>query len=67
MSASKQAKPKMGRPPLPRGMQRTEQLNVRATRAERRMLEAEAKRRGITVSDLLMEPWRGQKAGKDGD
>ena len=64
MNTKKQSKPtKMGRPLLPAGMQRTEQLNVRATKAERTMLEAEAKKHGMTISDLLMQPWRENKTG----
>jgi hypothetical protein len=34
------------------------QLNLRLTKPELKRLRAEAKRSGITVSDLLMRPWR---------
>lgn len=57
MKAKRTAKT-MGRPPLDPALRRTEQLNVRATKAERKMLEAEAARQGITISDLLMQAWR---------
>jgi len=53
------AKTRMGRPPLPRGTQKAIKLSVRVTPAEAKMLRAEARRRGITVSDLLMHLWRG--------
>ena len=64
MNAKRKTKTKMGRPPLPAGMQRTEQLNVRATKAERAMLEAEARRLGMTISDLLMRRWREGRKGR---
>jgi|GEM_PF-2091345 len=58
MSAKRKPKTKMGRPPLPRGTQKAIRLSLRVTPAEVKLLQAEAKRRGITVSDLLMLPWR---------
>jgi len=58
MGTPSKQKTKMGRPPLPAEEKLGEQLNVRATRAERALLEAEAKRLGISVSELLMRPWR---------
>ena len=64
MSGKRKPKTRMGRPPLPAALQRTEQLNVRATKAERKMLEAEAKKQGITISDLLMQVWRDGRKGK---
>jgi predicted HicB family RNase H-like nuclease len=33
-------------------------INLRVSPDEHRELKAEAKRRGVTVSDLLMRPWR---------
>jgi hypothetical protein len=47
-----------GRPPVPREQKRSEVISVRTTLAERMRLRREADRRGIGVSDLLMEPWR---------
>ena len=59
MSTKKKTKPnKVGRPPFPKDMRRTEQLNVRATKAERAMLEAKAKTLGVSLSYVLMAPWR---------
>jgi len=52
------AKTRMGRPPLPRGTQKAIRLSVRVTPAEAKMLRAAGKKQGITISDLLMEPWR---------
>ena len=51
-------KKRMGRPPKPPDEKRSAQMCVRMTQAERKRLDAEAKRLGITVSDLLMRPWR---------
>ena len=65
MSTKKKTKPaKVGRPPLPARMQRTEQLNVRATKAERTMLEAKAKKLGVSLSYVLMAPWRECQKGR---
>jgi predicted HicB family RNase H-like nuclease len=59
MSTKKHDKSKkMGRPS--KGL--TGQLHVRVSPAEAKMLQAEAKKHGITISGLLMRPWRtGQK------
>lgn len=51
-------KPKRGRPPKAARERRDDQLCVSLTGGERAMLEREAKRRGLTVSELLMAPWR---------
>jgi hypothetical protein len=47
-----------GRPPVPSAKKRDQVLSVRTTLAERMRLRREADKRGIGVSDLLMEPWR---------
>ena len=41
-----------------RKLTRGKLINLRVSPAEDRQLKAEAKRRGMTVSDLLMRPWR---------
>jgi len=64
MSTKRKPKAKMGRPPLPPGTQKAIRLGVRATKAERKMLEAEAKKQGCTISDLLMRPWREGRKGR---
>ena len=48
----------MGRPPKPPAEKYSEQVNVRMKRAERARLDAEAKRLGVSLSELLMRPWR---------
>ena len=47
-----------GRPPKQPASRQSEMLSVYVTMAERRRLEAEAKRRGVSLSSLLMSPWR---------
>ncbi len=49
---------KMGRPPVPENKRRGEIITLRVTARERAQLKAEAKRKGVSVSDLLMRPWR---------
>ena len=51
-------KAKMGRPPLKGARRRVEQICIRMTKIERKKIEAEARRRGISPCALLMEPWR---------
>ena len=48
----------MGRPPMPAGTARSAYVTVRLSERERVALKAEAKRRGVSVSELLMRPWR---------
>ena len=65
MSKAKPKKKKLGRPLKPLDERLTEQLNVRVTKTERAEMEAEAKRLGTSISQLLMRPWRkGKKRGK---
>lgn len=54
----------MGRPPKPASERRSAVMHLRVTRAELRTLRAEAKRRGVSVADLLMGPWRSKKGGR---
>ena len=54
-------KPKMGRPPKRPEDKQSSCIMVRVTVSERRMLEAEAKRRGLFLSALLMESWRNRE------
>ena len=51
---------RMGRPPLPPAERRNKQINLRVTTAERRRLEAEAERLGVSISVLILAPWREQ-------
>jgi len=48
----------MGRPRVAATKRRRIGLTVCVTEAEERMLEAEAAKRGLTISELLMRPWR---------
>ena len=57
VSMSKKRK-KMGRPPLPENKRRGASITLRVTARERARLKAEAKRQGVSVSDVLMRPWR---------
>lgn len=50
--------PKMGRPPVPMKLKKTFQVSVSMTEAERIKLERVAKEAGLSVSELLMHPWR---------
>ena len=56
---------KMGRPPKRPSEKHSEQVNVRMTKKERRQLEIEAERLNISLSALLMRPWRNQDEEKD--
>lgn len=48
----------MGRPPLPPEERKSVIVSVRLTKAELARLRALARRHGVTVSDLIMRPWR---------
>jgi hypothetical protein len=49
---------RMGRPPKPASERLTKQVNVMLTKAEWRALLAVARKEGLTLSGLLMRPWR---------
>jgi hypothetical protein len=51
----------MGRPPKPESERRSILLNLRVTGAERKRLVAEAKRRGLSISDLMRKKLLGGK------
>lgn len=48
----------MGRPPKPVEAKLGERIVVNMTKAERARIEAEARRRGPSLSAVLMLPWR---------
>jgi hypothetical protein len=54
----RKSKHRMGRPPIDPKVRLSEVIGVRVTVAELRRLEAEARRRGCLVAELLMKPWR---------
>jgi len=47
-----------GRPSKPGAEKLSEQVNVRMTKQERLMINTEATKLGISLSALLMRPWR---------
>ena len=51
-------KKKMGRPPVPAGKRIDVQVSVAMTAAERERIRGAARERGLTMSQLLMRPWR---------
>lgn len=51
-------KKKMGRPPVPEEKKICIQVSVAVTASERERLRSAASERGLTVSQLLMLPWR---------
>lgn len=53
-----------GRPPLAKKNKRSRALYVQATRAEEKTIQAEADRLGISISRLLLKPWRKKKVRK---
>ena len=57
----KRERKKMGRPALPADVARHDRVTIRITRGERQRLDAEAKRLGVSLADVLMQPWRNPK------
>ena len=51
----------MGRPPKPPADKYTEQVNVRMTASERELIEVQAQKQGVSLSAVLMRPWREEK------
>ena len=43
---------------MPPSKRQAHVVSFRVTEAEFRTLKAEAKRRGVSLTDLMMEPWR---------
>ena len=58
MAMKHKPKKRMGRPPLPADVAKHDRVTIRLTRSERQRLEAEAKRLGLPLADVLMLPWR---------
>lgn len=48
----------MGRPPKPEAERHGRLVCVRVTAAELAALRAAAKERGLSLTDLILEPWR---------
>lgn len=53
-----------GRPPKPPEDVRENYISLRVTKSERALLDKEAARLGVTITDLLLRPWRQRKGTK---
>ena len=51
----KKAKKRMGRPSKAPSERLSERIGVRVTKAQRKKLEAKARRLGVTISDVIMQ------------
>ena len=56
--AMRRKRKRPGRPPKPKGTALIEHVTVRITESERKQLKVLAKEAGISVSALLMKPFR---------
>ena len=54
------AKKKMGRPPKPKAKRQDRQITVYATVSEYRAIKREAREQGVSLSEVLIRPWRAQ-------
>jgi hypothetical protein len=59
-------KVRMGRPPMPSTKRRARIIGVRVTVAELGALRAEAKRQGLSLTNLLLKPWREPQGEREG-
>lgn len=50
-----------GRPPKPPEQKQSEQVVVYLTKAERQYLEAQAEKKGLSLSSMIMYLWRKEK------
>jgi uncharacterized protein (DUF1778 family) len=57
-------KKKMGRPPLKAKDKRTALVTLRLKKTDRNQLEKEAKARGLSLSNYLLECWQKSRAKK---
>ena len=60
----KKKKVKMGRPPLKAKDRRTKIVTLRLTKSQRKELEQDAKAKGLSISDYLLECWQKSRAKK---
>jgi len=49
---------RMGRPPKAANDRRATTLTIRVTADEHRLLHREARKRNVTISEMLLGPWR---------
>lgn len=54
---------RMGRPPKRSFEKKNRQVSIAMTSAEMKLIRAEAEKAGMSISELLMRPWR--KSGKE--
>ena len=54
----KKLRKKMGRPPKAAGEKQSERVVMRVTKAEKQRLKAEARKKGLSISGLLLRSWR---------
>jgi len=52
----------MGRPPLPPEERKSVIVSIRLTKAELARLKALAREHGVTVTELIMRPWREKRS-----
>jgi uncharacterized protein (DUF1778 family) len=63
--SKRKKKAKMGRPPIPPSERRSAVITIRLRKDERKMLEREAKKEGLSFSSYLLKCWR-EKREKGG-
>ena len=56
--SKREHKARMGRPPKPPEERHRFRITVNMTEAEHTRLQAEAEHLGLSISGLLMKPWR---------
>jgi hypothetical protein len=61
---AKKKRARMGRPPKAAAQRRTECVMIRLTKAEKRILEREARQLGLSLSAVILKPWRDQLEGE---
>ena len=57
-------KTKMGRPPLKENDKRNKIVTLRLTKSERKELEQDAKAKGLSISNYLLECWQKSRTKK---
>ena len=55
---------RMGRPPLKEKDRRTKIVTLRLKKSQRKELEQDAKARGLSISNYLLECWQKSRAKK---
>lgn len=63
----KKKKKKMGRPPLKEKDKRTKIVTLRLKNSERKELGQDAKSKGLSISDYLLECWQKSRAENENE